>query len=192
MLYHCSMETENKFTELARIQRELNAPKTLYNKFGEYYYRSAETILEAVKPLLNGCLLYLDDDIVEVGGRVYVKATATFMEPSGIICTHAFAREQDSRKGMDEAQITGSTSSYARKYALNALFLIDDVKDPDDKVPDGKEPQKDLPITKEQRDKIDALLKTKIVAKEIQESLVGLTQSRYDNAIKYLEKCASK
>jgi hypothetical protein len=93
---------------------------------------------------------------------------------------------------MDEAQITGSTSSYARKYALNALFLIDDVKDPDDKVPDGKEPQKDLPITKEQRDKIDALLETKIVAKEIQESLVGLTQSRYDNAIKYLEKCASK
>ena len=192
MLYHCSMETENKFTELARIQRELNAPKTLYNKFGEFYYRSAETILEAVKPLLNGCLLYLDDDIVEVGGRVYVKATATFMEPSGIICTHAFAREQDSRKGMDEAQITGSTSSYARKYALNALFLIDDVKDPDGKVPDGKEPQKDLPITKEQRDKIDALLETKIVAKEIQESLVGLTQSRYDNAIKYLEKCASK
>jgi len=186
------METENKFTELARIQRELNAPKTLYNKFGEFYYRSAETILEAVKPLLNGCLLYLDDDIVEVGGRVYVKATATFMEPSGIICTHAFAREQDSRKGMDEAQITGSTSSYARKYALNALFLIDDVKDPDGKVPDGKEPQKDLPITKEQRDKIDALLETKIVAKEIQESLVGLTQSRYDNAIKYLEKCASK
>lgn len=192
MLYHCSMETENKFTELARIQRELNAPKTLYNKFGDYYYRSAETILEAVKPLLNGCLLYLDDDIVEVGGRVYVKATATFTEPSGIICTHAFAREQDSRKGMDEAQITGSASSYARKYALNALFLIDDVKVPDDKVPDGKEPQKDLPITKEQQDKIDALLKTKIVAKEIQESLVGLTQSRYDNAIKYLEKCASK
>lgn len=181
------METENKFTELARIQRELNAPKTLYNKFGEYYYRSAETILEAVKPLLNGCLLYLDDDIVEVGGRVYVKATATFMEPSGIICTHAFAREQDSRKGMDEAQITGSTSSYARKYALNALFLIDDVKDPD-----TRGPVNDPPITKEQRDKIDALLKTKIVAKEIQESLVGLTQSRYDNAIKYLEKCASK
>lgn len=181
------METEKKFSELTRIQRELNAPKTLYNNWGEYYYRSAETILEAVKPLLNGCLLYLDDDIVEVGGRVYVKATATFTEPSGIICTHAFAREQDSKKGMDEAQITGSTSSYARKYALNALFLIDDVKDPD-----TRGPVQDSPITKEQRDKIDALLKTKIVAKEIQENLVDLTQSRYDNAIKYLEKCASR
>lgn len=88
---------------------------------------------------------------------------------------------------MDEAQITGSTSSYARKYALNALFLIDDVKDPD-----TRGPVQDSPITKEQRDKIDALLKTKIVAKEIQENLVDLTQSRYDNAIKYLEKCASR
>lgn len=120
--------------ELIQIQNTLNAPKNLYNSYGGFKYRNAESILAAVKPLLNaaGCLLLLTDEIVEVGGRVYVKATATFTAPGGShVFVEAFAREPDSKKGMDASQITGTASSYARKYALNGLFLIDDVKDPD-------------------------------------------------------------
>ena len=120
--------------ELIQIQNRLKAPKNLYNKFGGFYYRNAESILTAVKPLLEdfGCLLLLTDEIVEVGGRVYVKATATFMNKEGThVSVEAFAREPDNKKGMDDSQITGTASSYARKYALNGLFLIDDVKDPD-------------------------------------------------------------
>lgn len=120
--------------ELIEIQNKLKAPKNLYNKYGGFYYRNAESILTAVKPLLEetGCLLVLTDDLVEVGGRVYVKATATFTAPDGkSVFVEAFAREPDTKKGMDEGQVTGASSSYARKYALNGLFLIDDVKDPD-------------------------------------------------------------
>lgn len=120
--------------ELIKIQNRLKAPKNLYNKYGGFYYRNAESILTAVKPLLEeyGCLLLLTDDIVEVGGRVYVKATATITAPDGShVSVEAFSREPQTKKGMDEGQVTGATSSYARKYALNGLFLIDDVKDPD-------------------------------------------------------------
>jgi hypothetical protein len=119
--------SEDSKTALAAIQAALRAPKGQTNTFGKYKYRSCEDILEAVKPLLNGRALTLSDEIVEVGGRVYVKATAQF---EGISVT-AFAREQEMKKGMDEAQITGAASSYARKYALNGLFLIDDNKDAD-------------------------------------------------------------
>lgn len=120
--------------ELIKIQSELKAPKSLYNKFGQYYYRSAENILEAVKPLCaaNNCTLTLTDSIELVGSRYYIKATARLTNENGE--THevsAFAREEDNKKGMDAAQITGSASSYARKYALNGLFCIDDVRDPD-------------------------------------------------------------
>ena len=120
--------------ELIQIQNTLNAPKNLYNSYGGFKYRNAESILAAVKPLLNaaGCLLLLTDEIVDVGGRVYVKATATFTAPGGAhVSVEAFAREPDNKKGMDASQITGTASSYARKYALNGLFPIDDVKDPD-------------------------------------------------------------
>lgn len=120
--------------ELIQIQNRLKAPKNLYNSYGGFYYRNAESILTAVKPLLEdfGCLLLLTDEIVEVGGRVYVKATATFMNGEGThVSVEAFAREPSNKKGMDESQITGTASSYARKYALNGLFLIDDMKDPD-------------------------------------------------------------
>ena len=117
------------------IQAELKAPKGRTNKFGGYSYRSAEDILEALKPLLSkyDCFLTIDDSIVEVGGRVYVKSTATIEESFGDVVSEAsaFAREAEVKKGMDEAQITGSASSYARKYALNGLFAIDDTKDPD-------------------------------------------------------------
>jgi len=116
---------------LIKIQRELNCPKNQFNKFGGYNYRNQEDILEAVKPLLGDSILIVSDEIVEIGGRVYVKATATFVEGEHTVSTTAFAREPESQKGMNDSQITGSASSYARKYALNGLFLIDDVKDAD-------------------------------------------------------------
>lgn len=119
--------------ELIIIQSSLKAPKNQRNNFGNYNYRSAEDILEAVKPLLfeQACLLTISDEIIEVCGRVYVKATATLKGESGEISVSANAREEETKKGMDAAQITGSASSYARKYALNGLFAIDDTKDPD-------------------------------------------------------------
>lgn len=124
---------------LKKIQQELKAPKGQYNSYGKYAYRSAEDILEAVKPLLAkyDAELILSDDITEVGGRIYVKTTARFIEHDAETNTNdlatvtAFAREPAERKGMDESQITGTASSYARKYALNGLFLIDDNKDAD-------------------------------------------------------------
>lgn len=118
---------------LIKIQSELNAPKNLYNSFGKYSYRSAESILEAVKPLLkeNGCQLTLSDDIIFIQDRFYVKATASISDGKETVSVSAFAREDESKKGMDGAQLTGATSSYARKYALNGLFCIDDAKDPD-------------------------------------------------------------
>jgi len=120
--------------ELIKIQTELKAPKNLYNSFGKYKYRNAEGIMEAVKPLLKkyNCYLTLCDDIHMIGERYYLRATATFVNKDGksVIVT-ALAREDDNKKGMDGSQITGTASSYARKYALNGLFLIDDTKDAD-------------------------------------------------------------
>lgn len=121
-------------TALRAIQSKLKAPKGQTNNFGHYRYRSAEDILEAVKPLLtdNDCSLTIQDDIVMVGNRIYVKATATLANDDGqSVQTTAFARESENKSGMDAAQITGAASSYARKYALNGLFCIDDTKDPD-------------------------------------------------------------
>lgn len=120
--------------ELGLIQSSLNAPKGQYNLFGKYKYRSCEDILAALKPLLkqNECTLTISDDIVQVGVRFYIKATASLTNSKGeqVIVT-AFAREEDSKKGMDASQVTGAASSYARKYALNGLFAIDDTKDAD-------------------------------------------------------------
>lgn len=118
---------------LQKIQQELKAPKGQFNKFGGYHYRSAEDILEAVKPLLekHKAQLTLSDEIVEVGGRVYVRARAEFTDGKEAVAVTAYAREPQDKKGMDASQITGTASSYARKYALNGLFLIDDTKDAD-------------------------------------------------------------
>ena len=128
--------------ELARIQQGLKAPKNLYNKFGGYYYRNAEGILEAVKPLLGGLALIINDEPVVMGSRFYIKATVTLTDGEESVSSVAYAREDETKKGMDGCQITGSCSSYARKYALNALLMIDDSKDSDDdqispKNPDG-------------------------------------------------------
>ena len=120
--------------ELMAIQSELKAPKSQFNKFGGYKYRKAEDILEAVKPLLNKqkCTLTITDDIVMVGNRIYVKATATIKNKKGECeTTTGWAREEETKKGMDGSQITGASSSYARKYALNGLFAIDDNADSD-------------------------------------------------------------
>lgn len=124
--------------KLMCIQSELNAPKNQFNKFGGYYYRSCEDIYIALKPLLKkyGCVLTMSDEVVQIGERYYVKATATLksadIKQSGFeISNTAYAREEESKKGQDGSQITGTSSSYARKYALNGLFLIDDMKDSD-------------------------------------------------------------
>lgn len=120
--------------EIIAIQSELKAPKSQFNKFGGYKYRKAEDILEAVKPLLNKqkCTLTITDDIVMVGNRIYVKATATIKNEKGECeTTTGWAREEETKKGMDGSQITGASSSYARKYALNGLFAIDDNADSD-------------------------------------------------------------
>lgn len=119
---------------LAQIQSELKAPKGQRNDFGKYNYRSCEDILEAVKPLLKerGLVILITDDIVQIGERYYVRATATIYDSEGnYISNSALAREELKRTGMDASQITGATSSYARKYALNGLFAIDDTKDAD-------------------------------------------------------------
>jgi len=119
--------------KLTLIQSELNAPKSRHNSFGNYSYRSLEDILEAVKPLLKreGLVLTLTDTIENVGDNYYVKATARLTDGNQELQASAYAREAFEKKGMDVAQITGSASSYARKYCLNGLFLIDDTKDPD-------------------------------------------------------------
>lgn len=120
--------------ELIAIQSELKAPKTQVNNFGGYKYRKAEDILEAVKPLLakQKCTLTITDDIVMVGNRIYVKATATIKNEKGEVeASTGWAREEETKKGMDASQITGASSSYARKYALNGLLAIDDNADSD-------------------------------------------------------------
>ena len=130
------LDTHNNkhMKELISIQSELKAPKSQYNKFGGYKYRKAEDILEAVKPLLakERCTLVITDEIVPVGNRIYVKATACLRNEVGDTETATgYAREEDTKKGMDGSQITGAASSYARKYALNGLFAIDDCQDSD-------------------------------------------------------------
>lgn len=126
----------NIYEKLNKIQTELKAPKGQYNSFGKYKYRSCEDILEAIKPFLTETktVLTINDEIVFIGNRFYVKATAVLTDcenENSFIYNTAFAREDDSKKGMDGSQITGASSSYARKYALNGLFAIDDTKDAD-------------------------------------------------------------
>ena len=123
------------YQKIINIQQKLKAPKTQRNNFGNYNYRSCEDILEAVKPLLqeNKCFLVITDEIINLGNRYYVKATAKLINDDGALIAenNGIAREEESKKGMDGSQITGASSSYARKYALNGLFGIDDTKDSD-------------------------------------------------------------
>jgi len=128
--------------KLVVIQKNLKAPKGQYNKFGKYYYRSCEDILEGLKLVLDGLVVTVEDDVKMVGDRIYIKSTVTLTDGENSITNSAFARESLNKKGMDDSQITGTASSYARKYALNGLFLIDDTKDADsmDNSQQAKEP----------------------------------------------------
>ena len=153
------MENEKFCQRLSEIQAELKAPKGQYNEFGKYSYRSCEDILEAVKPLLakRQLVLTITDELTMIGNRYYVKATARIEDElnyGNAVSVSAYAREAESKKGMDESQITGSASSYARKYALNGLLLIDDTRDADTRdnkedkpAPKAEELASDLPDT---------------------------------------------
>ncbi|AKP41233.1 TPA: ERF family protein [Clostridioides difficile] len=140
------MENNNIYIKLVNIQSTLKAPKSQFNSFGKYNYRSCEDILEGLKPILKEekALVILDDNIVQIGNRFYVEATATLIdaETGEKVSTKALAREDETKKGMDLAQVTGSVSSYARKYALNGLFCIDDTKDSDATNKHGNEQKK--------------------------------------------------
>jgi hypothetical protein len=120
---------------LSSIQSELNAPKNQFNSFGKYKYRSLEDIFEGLKPLIKKyeCSVTVRDELVMVGERYYIKATASLFDKDGKLVAegNGFAREEENKKGMDSSQVTGATSSYARKYAMNGLFAIDDTKDSD-------------------------------------------------------------
>lgn len=134
--------TNGFYEKVQKIQEELKAPKNQFNKFGNYAYRSCEDIYNAVKPLLAkyGLVLTVTDELVMIGERYYIKATATLQENAILYIRNvAYAREEETKKGMDGSQITGASSSYARKYALNGLFLIDDVRDSDTTNTHGKE-----------------------------------------------------
>ena len=137
--------TTQLIMELSKIQQQLKAPKGQLNKFGNYRYRSCEDIIEAVKPLLNGASLVISDEVVLIGDRYYIKATATLSDGKETIQATAYARESEQRKGMDDGQLTGAASSYARKYALNGLFAIDDTKDADTMPPPPENGKVKLP-----------------------------------------------
>lgn len=165
---------------LLAIQAELKAPKGQFNKFGNYKYRSAEDILEAVKPLCKAkdALLTLSDELVCIGERYYIKATATIIHGESEFSVTAYAREEENKKGMDGSQITGTASSYARKYALNGLFLIDDTKDADTNA--YREQQEKA--TKKDTDKISAA-----DAKNLLE-LINLKGKEVANMLAYVNK----
>lgn len=166
------------------IQVNLNAPKNLFNKFGNYAYRNLEGILAGVKPLLKetGCTLTISDNIVEVGGRVYIKSTASLHFEDQVISVDGWAREEETKKGMDASQITGATSSYARKYAANGLFAIDDTVDADGFNTHGKDevkPKVETQPTQQAKPKLTDLTKVKEAMKKDKEGTIRLLE-KYD------------
>lgn len=184
----------NIYEKLSRIQKELKAPKNQRNNFGGYNYRSCEDILEAVKPHLDGCVLTVTDEIIFLGDRFYVKATARLSaSKDDYIENSAFAREPLAKKGMDEAQITGATSSYARKYALNGLLAIDDTKDADATNTHDKEPAKKTSFEKmataEKTATTKALNKAINTDTPYQAPVKKPLEERYTAALEYLKRC---
>ena len=143
--------------KIIAIQSELKAPKNQYNKFGKYKYRNCEDILEAIKPLLQkyGLVQYITDSIIQIGERYYIQATVKVLQGDGSnnIEVKALAREPENKKGMDESQITGTASSYARKYALNGMWLIDDTKDADTDEHTNQTKSEYRPVLKPDTDK---------------------------------------
>lgn len=171
----------NIYEKLGNIQTQLKAPKGQMNKFGNYRYRSCEDILEAVKPLMaeNKVALVISDDIVQVGDRMYVMATVNLhdCEGEGCIRNTALAREEESKKGMDGSQVTGASSSYARKYALNGLFAIDDTKDSDATNTHGKEPSVDTQADMPESERVDATKQINKIQAEAIKALAEKTNS---------------
>lgn len=180
--------------KLQKIQHQLKAPKSRWNKFGKFWYRSLEDIYEAVKPLLDeqGLILTVHDEIIMMGNRFYIKATAKLTDiedEKNIVCS-AYAREEETRKGVDSSQITGAASSYARKYALNSLFLLDDSKDAD-----TDEYKRNEVITEKEAKRLyDLMQKKGMTEAQIKEwasqrglkSLYQTTQQQYAEAMKEL------
>lgn len=174
---------------LSAIQSELKAPKNQFNKFGGYNYRNCEDILEALKPILakHKAINLLSDEIVSIGTRFYIKATATLRVGDEKISVTAFAREEDSKKGMDSSQLTGSTSSYARKYALNGLYAIDDTKDADTPISENDNiTTKTNPPTQKQTPED---MERNQISREINELVTKLVQSTGAQA-SYIKKTA--
>lgn len=169
--------------KLQKIQCELKAPKNLYNSFGKYKYRNAEGICEAVKPMLEKykVILTLSDDIIQVGERYYIKATASLkdVESDGFIDTTAMARESLDKKGQDDSQITGTASSYARKYALNGLFLLDDTKDADSDEYHNQTKKDDQPSAKEQKE-VETIKHQKISDLKVKAIQAAIAKERID------------
>lgn len=183
--------------KLVEIQQKLKAPKSQTNSFGKYKYRSCEDILEAVKPILGEAFLTLTDEMVEVGGRVYVKAKASLSLGEEHVSVEAYAREAEEKKGMDAAQVTGAASSYARKYALSGLFCIDDNKD-SDHTNQGRVEEDLTPISEKQL----ITLSENIMAAEADEdkfceyykvkNIAELPASKYKGAIQLLKSKVKK
>lgn len=179
--------------ELSKIQKELKAPKNQYNNFGKYNYRSCEDILEGVKPLLGDCVLTISDSLEYIGGRIYIKATAKISKDDKYVEVSAYAREPEIQKGMNESQITGSASSYARKYALNGLFCIDDTKDADsqdnrsEKKQTTKKVKKTEHVVKKKPTDEDALIKMiKVISSfKTKEQLESYRTEKYETQLKY-------
>lgn len=174
--------------ELIKIQAELKAPKNQYNSFGKYKYRSCEDVLEALKPLLekHECTLTITDEVKEIGGIVYVEATAAISKGDNLIRVQAQAGINPDRKGMDIAQSFGASSSYARKYALNGLFLIDDTKDPDHTNDHGNNKKEELaPGHMKWEGAIDALIKGKTTFEAIEKNYILTAENKrlMENAI---------
>lgn len=174
-----SFKTMSVYEKLSHIQNEINVPKNLYNKFGNYYYRNAETIFDTAKPV---CMKYrttlvVSDEVVNVDGRFYIKGIATLCDwdSDKEVTNVAYAREEEAKKGMDASQVTGSCSSYARKYALNGLFNLDDNKDSD---------------TPEQREEIDA--RAKATAKNAESKKEKAEVMATESQLKMIQKLGSK
>jgi len=183
---------QNFNSRLYAIQQELKCKKAQYNNFGKYLYRSCEDVLEAVKPILNGLTLTISDDIIQVGDRIYIKATAKLSDGENHLECSGLAREAENQKGMSDSQLTGSASSYARKYALNGLFCIDDTKDDDTRNPNDIAPQT---ITQSQFQELQELISTSTKSTEDicnafkLGSLIQLPQNKFNSVKARLEQC---
>ena len=187
-------ESKTIYSELSRIQRAIKAPKSQYNKFGKYNYRNCEDILEGFKKVQEDCCLVINDNVTRVDQFTYIEATATLFYKDQSISSKAYAREPLTQAGMSDSQITGSASSYARKYALNALFAIDDTKDDDSRDNTAQKPDQSNTKTNGPSDKqkkmLNDLLKTNNIplTDSLKSKLQAMSGKQMSNLISHLMK----